>query len=277
MTFSIATKLNVLIALNITLMPQAFAKKLPLFELGVGPGAIYQNYYPGTKDTRLFPLPAIIPIYRGNIIKSDNEGVRAQLFKNNRLKLDLSADFSLTINSDDVALRKGMPDIDNILQLGPSLKITLSKKSPRTWLLRLPIRATFAFSDQLRTAGYTFWPDITYLQDLKLVNTPWRLGLSLGPQFGTSSYHDIFYAVDAPFVTENRAPFKSDSGFAGYRFLATFTSKTRKRIVSWFLRTSNLSGSVFENSPLVETNSEITVGFIYSVLLFKSKSMVVVQ
>ncbi|MBX2867288.1 MAG: MipA/OmpV family protein [Acidiferrobacterales bacterium] len=255
----------------------AQAERLPVYELGIGPGAIYQNYYLGTKDTRSFAFPAIVPIYRGETFKSDEEGARAQLFKDDKYKLDLSVDFNLAIDSEDIRLREGMPDIDSVLQIGPSLQITLDKNADREWRIRLPLRFGSTIGSDFETAGFTFSPDITYLRDLHFAGSPWRLGLSAGPQLGTSDYHAVYYGVDEAFVTADREAYDPDGGLTGYRFLATFTSKTPKRITSWFLRYENLSGAAIEDSPLVEQSDGWTVGFIYSVLLFKSKKLVEVE
>ena len=99
----------------------------PLWELGLGAGVLTQSYYTGTKQQRNFAFPVVLPIYRGDIFKSDDKGARAQLFKNSTYQLDISADFNPAIDSDEVNLRKGMPDIGNLLEIGPSLKITLNQ------------------------------------------------------------------------------------------------------------------------------------------------------
>ena len=250
------------------------ADKQPEFELGLGLGGIYQNYYLGTSDSRQFAFPVIIPIYRGETLKADEEGARAQIFKDNRYKLDLSAEFGLEFDSDDIRLREGMPDIDNVLQLGPSLQITLEKQPFSEWRLRLPVRASATIGSDFGYTGLTFSPDITYLRDMPFAGSYWRLGLSVGPLFGTADYHDVYYGVADAFATPERPAYDPDGGLTGTRFLATFTSKNSRRITSWFLRYENLSGAVIEDSPLVEQEYGLTVGFIYSYLFFKSKVMV---
>lgn len=100
---------------------------LPLWELGLGLGAVHQSYYTGTKQSRVILLPIPVPVYRGNILKSDDDGVRAQLFKNKRAKLDLSMDFNAQLKSEDIDLREGMDDIGNIVEFGPSFEILLGE------------------------------------------------------------------------------------------------------------------------------------------------------
>jgi len=258
-------------------LQSAAADQLPLTEFGIGPGTLYQNYYPGTNDTRSFVFPAFVPILRGDTLKSDEEGARAQLFEDSRFKLDLSLDFNLAFDSEDVKLRQGMPDVDHLLQGGPELQITLDQSDSHEWMIRLPLRAAITLGDNFGGAGFTFLPDVTYLKDYSIASSNWRLGLSLGPQFSSSDYNEIYYGVDRAFETDRRAAFDPDAGYAGYRFLVTFTSINRRRFTSWFFRAESLSGSELENSSLVETDTGYTVGFIYSWLLFKSKRLVIVE
>ena len=251
------------------------AEELPLWELGLGVGAIHQPYYVGTKDTRTFAFPVPVPIYRGDIFKSDEDGLRAQLIKDNRYKLDLSLEFNLAVDSDDVDLREGMDDVDNMLQIGPSLEITLAKTENTRWELNLPVRANFAIDGSgIDESGFTFSPNISYYREFDWRNKPWRAGVALGPQFGSNEYQNVYYGVDREFATPNRAEYSADSGYAGSRLLMTLRSRNQDRIWVWFLRYENIDGAEFDDSPLVETNDAVSLGFIYSRFFFKSKQTV---
>ncbi len=253
----------------------SYAEELPKWEFGLGAGGLYQSLYTGTKETRTFFFPAPLIVYRGDIFKSDDEGVRAQLSKTPTYKLDISLDFNLAVDSDDVELRRGLPDIDNLLQIGPSLEITLDKNPKSEWQLRLPIRSSFAISsDGVSQAGYTFSPNLAYFHQLHSGAKPWRFNASFGPQFADSEYNNIFYGVEPQFATTERTAFDADSGFAGTRSTLSLVSKNRKRLIVFFLRYDNISGAVFDDSPLVETKDNLTAGFIYSYYLFKSKQKV---
>jgi len=254
----------------------ALAKQeLPLWELGLGVGGLHQPYYVGTEDTRTFVFPVPIPVYRGGIIKSDDEGIRAELIKDNRYKLDLSLDFNLAVDSDDVDLREGMDDIDSMLQIGPSLEITLSESDQSQWLINLPLRANFGVSeDGVDTSGYTFSPNLTYFRNFDWRGEAWRAGIALGPQFGSSEYQNVYYGVDEEFATSTRPEYSADSGYSGSRLLMTLRSKNKDRLWVLFARYENISGASFEDSPLVETNNGFSLGMIYSRFLFKSKQTV---
>lgn len=259
--------------LGLTFTQLCYAEELPLWEFGFGAGGLHLPYYSGTKDTRIFAFPVPLIVYRGDVFKSDDEGIRAQLSKTQRYKLDISLDFNPAVDSDEVELRQGLPDVDNLLQIGPSLEVTLSKRKQDALFLRLPVRSNLAIGgNSINQAGYTFSPNIAYIRHLSSGNTPWRTGLSVGPQFGDSDFHAIYYGVEQEFATTNRPEYNAGGGYSGARALLTLTSKSRKRLLAMFLRYDNISGATFDDSPLVETNHNVTFGFIYSHYLFKSKT-----
>ena len=252
----------------------SYAEELPLWELGLGFGGLHQPYYPGSDETRniLFPVP--LPIYRGNIVKADDDGVRAEMVINDHVKFDLSFDFNLSVDSDDVELRDGMDDINSLLQIGPSLEVKLKETDTTQWLVKLPIRAAVTVEDGIENLGYNFAPNITYFRKFAFRKQPWRFGAAFGPSFGSREYNNIFYGVDTEFVTDTREEFQSDSGYAGTRTLLTLKSQNSKRLLVWFLRYDEINGAEFEDSPLVANSGGLSAGFVYSHFFWKSKHSV---
>lgn len=252
----------------------SYAEELPLWELGLGLGGLHQPYYPGSDETRniLFPVP--LPIYRGNVVKADDDGVRAEKVLSDRVKIDLSFDFNLAVDSNDIELREGMDDIDSLLQIGPSIEVNLKETDNTQWLLKLPLRAAITFQDGIEGVGYNFAPNITYFRNFEFNKQPWRFGSAFGPSFGSSEYNNIFYGVDAEFATEAREQYQSDGGYAGTRTLLTLKSQNAKRLLVCFIRYDDISGAKFEDSPLVSNSSGVSAGFIYSHFFWKSKRTV---
>ena len=246
----------------------------PLWELGIGIGGLNQSYYTGTSQRRGFVFPVILPIYRGEIFKSDDKGFRAELFNDERYKLDISLDFGLSVDSDEVDLRAGLPDIPSILQIGPSLEITLSKNQNNEWTANFPVRANIGIDDGLESFGFNFSPNISYLKSFKIGATPWTFGASLGPQFGSSEFNDLYYGVDEQFATSSRPAFNADSGYNSSRLQLSVTSKKPNRLWVFFIRYDNLSGATFDDSPLIEQNDNFTLGLLYSRTILKSKKLV---
>lgn len=246
----------------------------PLWEIGVGLGAFYQPFYIGTKQTRNIIFPVIKPTYRGKVFKFDDEGARAQLFKNDRIKLDFSADLNLSVDSDDVDLREGLDDVENVLQLGPSFEYLLKGNSDRRLSLTLPIRGVFEVGSDFETSGFNISPSLFYEHDFNMFNNRWKLDATLGAQFGSAAFHDIYYGVDSQFATANRDAYEAESGYSGTRLELILDTENRKRSILWFLRYDNINGATFDDSPLVETNNSLTLGFLYSYKFFKSNTLV---
>ncbi|GHA14545.1 hypothetical protein GCM10008090_25430 [Arenicella chitinivorans] len=271
----LASTRNLLLLAMLGMSMSTTAKQLPLWELGLGLGGLHQPYYIGTKQQRNLIFPVPVPIYRGDVLKSDEAGVRALLLNNDRAKLEMSLDFNLAVDSDDVDLRAGMPDIDSRLQIGPSLELKLAESDFDQWQLNLPIRANFGIGEQgIDESGFTFAPNITYFRNFEWREQPWRAGVALGPQFGTRDYQNVYYGVASEFATDDRPEYAASSGYSGSRLLMTLRSKNQDRLWVWFLRYENISGASFEDSPLVETTDGLSLGIIYSRFIFKSKRLI---
>ncbi|MGH1439464.1 MAG: MipA/OmpV family protein [Cellvibrionaceae bacterium] len=250
-----------------------YAKELPLWELGLGAGALHQSYYTGTKQTRSYAFPVVLGVYRGEFLKSDDKGIRAQLFKDERFKLDLSFDFNFAVDSDEIDLRQGMDDIGSLLEVGPSLEVKLFESESNKWFLRFPLRGVMEIDDgEFSTAGYNFSPSIAL--EKKFLGTSWKTGASIAFKFGDQKYNSIYYSVDPEFATTDREAYQADSGYAGSRLQLSLTSKSSKNLLVFFLRYDDISGAVYDDSPLVETKSNTTVGVLYTRYIFKSKRFV---
>lgn len=258
-----------------SLQQQAVAEDLPLWEIAIGAGGISQAYYTGTKQRRSYNFPVIFPVYRGDFLKSDDRGFRAEFFKKPNVKLEMSMDFNLGVVSENVDLRQGMADVPNQWQVGPSLEVTLARNERSKWLLNLPARAVFAVdSDATDISGYNFSPNLSYSRYFSTGSIPWRASIGTQVQFGTADYHRFYYEVAPQYATADRPAYEAEAGYSGARATFSLLSKTSRNLFIAFARYDNISGSVFDDSPLVETNENVTVGFLYAYYLFQSKKRV---
>ncbi|GAA3970537.1 hypothetical protein GCM10022278_30170 [Allohahella marinimesophila] len=250
-------------------------ERKPLWELGLGAAALHQTYYTGTRQTRTLGVPVPLIIYRGEIFRSDNEGIRAELIDDERFELDLSFGLNLGIDSEDVDLRKGMDDTDTLFEIGPSLKITLAKTELSEWRLNLPLRVNLGFSsDGIDESGFTFAPDIRYSRRLfEWSDQTWIGTASAGVQFGTREFQNNYYGVEPEFASDERPAYEAESGFSGSRLTLTLRSKTDQRLIGIFGRVENISGASFEDSPLVETRTGFTVGLAFSWFFLRSSAL----
>jgi MipA family protein len=249
--------------------------QLPKWELALGAGAVSLPYYPGSASSRTFVFPAVVPLYRGKYLKLDDDGLRGELYDSDRFDLDFSVDFNFAVDSDDVEERLGMPDLDHIVQVGPSLEWMLKKYDNNEWLFKLGLRAAIAVDGvDFNTTGFTANPQLTWYRKFDAWKRSWRLGITGGLLFGTEKYHDFYYQVDSEFSTAARRQFDAGVGFSGFRGIASMVSRSPKSWIALFARYENYSGASYEDSDLLGSSDGLTVGFVYSRFLFRSKTLV---
>ena len=132
------------LSLAVLALPAAGEDK-PLWEAGLGVGVVSFPEYRGSARQRAVALPMPYFIYRGKILKADRNGLRGKLFDNERAEINLSFAASLPVESDSKGQRRGMPDLQPTVEVGPSLDVNLWRgDAGRTRLdLRLPVRAAY--------------------------------------------------------------------------------------------------------------------------------------
>ena len=111
--------------------PGAHAEEKPLWEFGLGAGAIAFPDYRGSDEARVYPVPVPYFVYRGPFLKADRDGLRGKLFNREYVELDLSVGATIPVNSSDNAARRGMPDLKPTLELGPSVEVHLWRSADR--------------------------------------------------------------------------------------------------------------------------------------------------
>src|SRR5271154_1397942 len=99
------------------------AKEEPLWEFGLGAGAIAFEDYRGSDTVHAYPLPVPYVVYNGKFLKADRDGVRGTLFNQDRLEINLSFNLTTPVRNDSE--RSGMPDLKSTVELGPSFDIHL--------------------------------------------------------------------------------------------------------------------------------------------------------
>jgi len=120
------------------------ATSQPLYEIGIiGIGGNFPDY-PASSQNHWKGIAAPYLIYRGDFLKADETGLRGRLLRSDRVELNVSVSGSLPTSSSDNRAREGMPDLDLMGEIGPSLRFKLARWANRNKLdLDLPIRAVF--------------------------------------------------------------------------------------------------------------------------------------
>lgn len=249
----------------------------PVWEIGVGAGLLYIPDYRGSNESRFYALPYPYVVYRGDIIKVDKQKISGQIFKTDRILLDVSFSGSVPVKSDNNSARAGMPDLDPTFEIGPALNITILENRENQYSLKfsLPVRAVF--STDFSSVTYQGWvvsPRLNFEKGDIIPNTGLHLGISVGPLFADSGYHDYYYTVEPGYATPWRPAYDADGGYSGSS-LSIGLSKSYKQLkFNAFVSADFLYGAVFEDSPLVKTKTSIMSGVSVSWIFFKSAKTV---
>lgn len=240
---------------------------LPVWEVGAFAAAFDSPVYPAAGQRQSNVIPAPYLIYRGETLRIGEGSIaRAVAIDKDWYELDLSLAGSFNANSEDNEARVGMPDLDFIFELGPQLRMRLSKfefeqHGKAELFLNLQARAAFStdFSG-IDKRGYVFQPVLSYRQRGWLSEKT-ALSFSLSPIWATEKLHDYFYQVGNDFITDQRQAYDAKSGYLGTNFSVgvSFNATEDIRIFT-FARASLHTGSANENSPLFKNNSTYAYG-----------------
>ncbi len=258
----------------------AFAEEKPLWEVGIGVAALYLPDYRGSDEGSFYVLPYPYLIYRGDILRVEKDRISGRIFQTDRILFDVSFYGGVPVDSDDNDDRRGMPDLDPTFEVGPALDITLLKDPRKRFKLglNLPVRAVFStdFSD-VRHEGWIFAPRLNLEVNDIIPDTGVNFGLSAGPIFADSDYHDYFYTVEPRYATSWRPAYDSKGGYSGATLTLGLNKTIKSLILNAFASVDFMEGAEIEDSPLVTKDHSVMGGITVSWVFFKSKQMVTVK
>ncbi len=255
----------------------AQAEQLPLWEAGVGIASISLPDYRGSNERQAWTLPYPYIVYRGEFLQSDERRTRGLFFKSNRLEIDVSVNGSVPVDSNENDARRGMPDLDATLEIGPALNVLLMKSDNHKSRLelRLPVRAVLASDfSYVRQVGWVFQPHLNVDVADPMGYRGWNLGLLAGPLVTDRRYNRHFYAVEPAFATANRPAYGTGGGYAGTQLIAALSKRYQQFWVGGFVKWDTLNGAVFADSPLVKDKQGVAAGFAVAWVLGESKTRV---
>ncbi|MCW9046811.1 MAG: MipA/OmpV family protein, partial [Gammaproteobacteria bacterium] len=134
------------------------------WEFGAGVSAFNTALYPGSSEEETYVIP--FPYFR---VQSEHfevdEGIRGFLFESPDYRLNISGGIGVPVNSEDSNARSGMPDLNTVLQIGPSFEVIFSggRKKPHEFRLELPLRTAIATDlSSTDNIGWIFEPRLSY-------------------------------------------------------------------------------------------------------------------
>ncbi len=253
---------------------RAFADEKPLWEVGLGLGAVAFEDYRGSATSHAYPLPVPYLIYRGEFLQADRDGVRGKLFNQDWLEINVSGNLTTPVRNDSE--RSGMPELRTTVELGPSFDFHLFKSADEKYKLdlRMPLRVAATVESSPKWIGGTFTPRL----NLDIVDpfgySGWNLGLALGPLFADRRYDDYFYTVAAQYATPERPAYRASGGYAGTQSLAALSKRFPKFWVGTYMRYDSLQGAAFVDSPLVQRRSYWSGGIGFAWMISQSSRLV---
>jgi outer membrane scaffolding protein for murein synthesis (MipA/OmpV family) len=259
---------------------RAGAEQLPLWEAGMGAAVLSLPHYRGSDERRAWVLPFPYVVYRGEFLQADEKRVRGLFFRTARAELDVSVNGTPPVDSSDNEARRGMPDLDATLEIGPSLNFRLARSDDRKARLelRLPVRGVLATDlSHVDFTGWVFQPNLNVDVKDAFGHAGWNLGLLAGPMFADRRYHQYFYGVDPAFATAARPAYNASGGYAGTQLLVALSRRYRSFWVGGYARWDTLNNAVIADSPLVRTNHSFAAGMATAWILGESKVRVEVN
>jgi outer membrane scaffolding protein for murein synthesis (MipA/OmpV family) len=259
----------------------AQAYHLPRWELGVGVAALRLPAYRGAEGSEDYLLPFPYLTYRGDRLRVDEEGMRTRLFDRERWRLDFSLAGNLPVKSEPQGVRAGMPALDPIGEIGPTLDWSAwrtalpgHEAALELWL-RAPLRAAFSVGDPLLDHhGWVFSPSIELVYRQGSERSLSRWSLSAGPLYATQDFHRYFYEVAPAYASASRPAYAADGGYAGARVTLSYVVNRQNWFVGAFARYDDLGGAVFADSPLVESSQYFALGLAVSRVFAASRERV---
>jgi outer membrane scaffolding protein for murein synthesis (MipA/OmpV family) len=232
---------------------------LPLWEVGVFAGALSTPNYPASSQQNRRALVLPFYVYRGDFWRADRGGLGARMLHTDAMELDVGFAASLPASSEDVELRRGMPDLGTLIEFGPRLKIRLAEPAPGQRLtLELPLRAVLEFNGGARQVGTAFEPRLAYNWR---TGANWRLGTSLSLVLGDQQLNQYFYGVPAAYATANRPAFEAQAGLISTRLGLDGSLRMGPDLSLFaYARHDMHANAANRNSPLFGQNQGNSVG-----------------
>lgn len=234
---------------------------LPVWEVGIGGGAVSMPQYMGSDERYNFAAPIPFVIYRGERVNLDRSGLRAELFGLGELTIDASLGVGLPVRNTNRA-RAGMPPLHFSLQAGPRINWDFYSTEQSKWTLRLPWRAVMDIKGK-----YLGWVSEPELQAECSPRDDITLRLKAGVLYGSKRFNRYYYSVAAPYVTALRPAYTAGSGLHSLSVGGSISWKINERLRMFTtVRYRNLSPGVVSNSPLVKTRHYLVgaVGIAWS-------------
>ncbi|MAD41105.1 MAG: hypothetical protein CL623_01765 [Arcobacter sp.] len=230
------------------------------FKYGLGLSIVSTPSYVGSKkqNTTVVPFPYIE--LRSKYINIDKDKIYNEFYNSHRTKIEFSIRGMLPADSEGT-LREGMKDLDAIVEIGPKLTYNLVTKNLMKIDFEVPVRAAFSIGSNIDYQGLLGSLDLSYKN---IIFNDYKLRFTTGLGFADKKFNNYYYEVTSSNVNATRSEYHSKSGYSGFHNTMAITKKTEHFWYGGFMKHYYLENTIFEDSPLVETNSALFYGLAFS-------------
>lgn len=246
----------------------------PLWEAGVLAAGGWVADYPASGEGRWRGLPVPYVIYRGETIRIGDKGaIRARkTFMDDRLEIDLGLGGAFDVDSDDNDARAGMPDLDFLFEVGPSIDYRfLPAKSPVQVQASLEVRAVLSTDfGGVDYQGFVVNPQLSVV-NRSVGGSPISLFASIGPIWGFDGLGDYFYTVEPRYARAGRPAYAADDGYIGTEVSLGLSYRVSDRLRAFAGgQVGYFGGAANEDSPLFKEDVNYSVGIGLNWVLYQS-------
>jgi outer membrane protein len=231
---------------------------------GVGVFGASLPHYAGSDQSQTIVLPFPYIRYKSEKLSIDRSGIVHKLWDSESFSLTFSGQGSIKVDSKDNKARAGMTDLGWVGAAGPALN--WYPQEDKSLFVQMTTRAAFSFDSGIKNIGWQGETSLNWASKRQALGpqSTWQFTLKGRVKFADSKYNNYFYGVEDQYVTASRSSYASDSGYAGSDILAGINFNGERYRAGIFARYSNISGTAFEDSPLVRKENNGSIGFAYA-------------
>jgi hypothetical protein len=232
-------------------------RPLPLWELGVFGAGLSQLAYPGADEQIKRGLVLPFAIYRGQVLRADDQGAGLRAVRTDHFELDVSFSGSFGKGSRPVQARRGMRRLGTLAEFGPVARWFINGREARDRLsLELPVRGVFDAGDGLRRRGVSVEPELGLERRVRPQAWGYALGVSL--RLGDGRLARTLYEVLPSEALPDRPAYAARSGVIAWRLNGRLVRELTPDLRLFaFGRIESVAGAANRDSPLVRQ----TVGY----------------
>jgi len=240
--------------------PGPVRNELPLWELGVFGVGISQLAYPGADQQvrRGLVLPYVV--YRGEVLRADDDGAGLRAVRTDNFELDVSVSGRFGAGSKALQAREGMRRLGTLVEFGPVGRWFLNGRTARDRLtFEMPVRGVFDAGDRLRHQGLIVEPELGL--ERRARPGQWGYSISASALLGDRRLASTFYAVAPGEALPDRPAYEARSGLVAWRLGGSLMRELTPdlRVIA-FGRLESVAGAANRASPLVRQTTGYTYG-----------------